>query len=73
MQLLENPDISGVEYQQGELHGYEVKEYLLEKWGRECVYCKKKDVPLQVEHIVPRSKEVPTVHRISQFLVSLVI
>ena len=56
MQLLENPEISGVEYQQGALHGYEVKEYLLEKWGRECVYCKKKDVPLQVEHIVPRSK-----------------
>ena len=56
MQLMENPEISGVEYQQGALHGYEVKEYLLEKWGRECVYCKKKDVPLQVEHLVPRSK-----------------
>ena len=56
MQLMENPEISGVEYQQGTLHGYEVKEYLLEKWGRECVYCKKKDTPLQVEHIIPRAK-----------------
>jgi 5-methylcytosine-specific restriction endonuclease McrA len=56
MQLMENPDISGVEYQQGTLHGYEIKEYLLEKWGRACVYCKKENVPLQVEHIVPRSK-----------------
>ncbi len=55
-QLMENPEISGVEYQQGTLHGYEVKEYLLEKWGRECVYCKKKDTPLQVEHIIPRAK-----------------
>ena len=55
-QLMENPEITGVEYQQGTLHGFEIKEYLLEKWGRECVYCKKKDVPLQVEHIVPRSK-----------------
>lgn len=55
-QLMQNPDISGVEYQQGTLHGFEVKEYLLEKWGRECVYCKKKNVPLQVEHIVPKSK-----------------
>ncbi len=55
-QVMENPEISGVEYQQGELQGYEVKEYLLEKWGRVCVYCGKKDTPLEVEHIVPRSK-----------------
>ena len=31
---MENAEISGVEYQQGELQGYEVREYLLEKWGR---------------------------------------
>lgn len=29
-QLLQNPEIKGVEYQRGELFGYEVKEYLLE-------------------------------------------
>jgi 5-methylcytosine-specific restriction endonuclease McrA len=55
-QKLENPEISGVEYQQGELFGYEVREYLLEKWGRKCAYCGKEDVPLQIEHIVPKSK-----------------
>lgn len=55
-QLMENPEISGVEYQQGELQGYEVREYLLEKWGRACAYCGAKDVPLQVEHVVPRSR-----------------
>lgn len=55
-QLMQNPEISGVQYQQGELHGYEVREYLLEKWGRECAYCGAKDVPLQIEHIHPRSK-----------------
>jgi 5-methylcytosine-specific restriction endonuclease McrA len=55
-QLLDNPDIAGVEYQQGELQGYEVREYLLEKWGRACTYCQKKDRPLQVEHMVPRAK-----------------
>ncbi len=54
-QLLDNPDIAGMEYQQGELHGYEIREYLLEKWGRACAYCQKKAVPLQVEHIVPRA------------------
>ncbi|MGZ8943718.1 MAG: RNA-guided endonuclease IscB [Methylobacter sp.] len=35
MQKMQNPDISGIEYQQGELAGFEVREYLLEKWGRQ--------------------------------------
>lgn len=39
LQQLENPEISGVEYQQGTLAGYELREYLLEKWHRECAYC----------------------------------
>lgn len=55
MQLMENPEISGIEYQQGTLQGYEVREYLLEKWGRKCTYCGKQDVPLQIEHIDPRA------------------
>jgi hypothetical protein len=53
-QAMQDPEISGVEYQQGELAGYEVREYLLEKWGRKCAYCDTVDVPLQVEHIVPK-------------------
>ena len=55
-QKLMNPEITGVEYQQGTLAGYEVREYLLEKWGRTCAYCDARDVPLEVEHIHPRSK-----------------
>ena len=55
-QLLENPDIRGFLYQQGELWGYEVKEFLLSVWRHECAYCGKKDVPLEVEHIVPKSR-----------------
>jgi len=55
-QLMDNAEISGVEYQQGELQGYEVREYLLEKWSRNCVYCGVMGVPLQVEHITPRSR-----------------
>ena len=35
-QLLQNAEISGVEYQQGALQGFEVREYLLEKWQRQC-------------------------------------
>ncbi|NEQ36432.1 MAG: HNH endonuclease [Okeania sp. SIO3I5] len=55
-QKIQNPEISGVEYQQGELFGYDVREYLLEKWGRSCAYCGATDTPLEVEHIIPRSK-----------------
>ncbi|HEX6481187.1 MAG TPA: RNA-guided endonuclease IscB [Ktedonobacteraceae bacterium] len=56
LQKQENPEISGVEYQQGTLQGYETREYLLEKWNRMCAYCGKKDVPLQVEHIQSLAK-----------------
>ncbi|BBD63783.1 HNH endonuclease [Nostoc commune NIES-4072] len=56
MQLMRNPDIQGKEYQQGTLTGYEIREYLLEKWSRQCAYCDAKDVPLQIEHIHPRAK-----------------
>ena len=56
MQKLRNPEIEGVEYQQGSLFGYELKEYLLLKWKHRCAYCSKKDIPLEVEHIVPKSK-----------------
>jgi 5-methylcytosine-specific restriction endonuclease McrA len=52
----EGQDISGVEYSQGELFGYEVKEYLLEKFQRQCMYCSAKDKPLEVEHLIPKSK-----------------
>ena len=56
LQKMENPEISDVQYQQGELQGYEVREYLLEKWNRSCAYCEAQQVPLEVEHIVPKSK-----------------
>jgi len=55
-QLMRNPEINGVEYQQGTLRGYEVREYLLEKFGRKCCYCGKENVPLEVEHIIPKSR-----------------
>lgn len=55
-QLMQNPDISGIEYQQGELQGYETREYLLEKWNRKCAYCGKTNIPLEAEHIIPKSR-----------------
>jgi 5-methylcytosine-specific restriction endonuclease McrA len=55
-QLLESPSISGVAYQQGDLAGHEVREFLLEKWQWTCAYCGATRVPLQVEHIVPKTR-----------------
>jgi 5-methylcytosine-specific restriction endonuclease McrA len=55
MQIMQNPEINGIEYQHGTLRGYELKEYLLEKWGRTCAYCESKHVPLQIDHIQPKA------------------
>jgi hypothetical protein len=48
--------LEGVEYQQGTLHGYEVREYLLAKFGRACVYCQITNVPLNIDHVRPSSR-----------------
>lgn len=55
-QKMQNPEIRGIEYQQGTLAGYEVREYLLHNWDRKCAYCGKTNVPLEVEHIIPKSR-----------------
>jgi 5-methylcytosine-specific restriction endonuclease McrA len=55
-QLLQDPEISEVAYQQGELAGYEVRQYLLEKFGHRCAYCGKAETPLEIEHLVPTSR-----------------
>lgn len=55
-QKLLNPEISGVEYQQGVLFGYELREYLLTKWQHQCAYCGAKNIPLEIEHIQPKSQ-----------------
>jgi 5-methylcytosine-specific restriction endonuclease McrA len=55
-QLMQNPEISGIEYQQGELAGYEIREYMLEKWHRKCAYCGVTDTQLEIEHIIAKSK-----------------
>jgi hypothetical protein len=53
---IQNPDIAHLEYQQGELQGYLLREYVLDRWQRKCAYCDVHDVPLELEHIVPRSR-----------------
>ena len=54
IQKLQNSEIIDIEYQQGELLYFEIKEYLLEKWGRKCVYCGLGDRPLENELVIAR-------------------
>lgn len=63
MQAMQHPEITGAQYQHGERMGYEVREYLLEKWGRRCAYCGATDVPLEIEHILCRARG--GTHRVS--------
>jgi 5-methylcytosine-specific restriction endonuclease McrA len=54
--LLANPDLAGEEYQRGTLFGTELRYYLLTKWDYRCAYCGIGQVPLEIDHVQPRSK-----------------
>lgn len=56
IQKIKNPDISGIEYQQGTLQGYNIRNYLLEKHKRKCFYCEKTVSGFEVEHMLPKSR-----------------
>lgn len=56
IQKIKNPDISGKDYQQGTLQGYNIRNYLLEKHGRKCFYCDKEVSNFEVEHMLPKVK-----------------
>ncbi|MDO8641408.1 MAG: RNA-guided endonuclease IscB [Nitrosarchaeum sp.] len=54
IQKIKNPEISGIEYQQGEQLDFEnVRQYILYRDGHKCVHCGSKN-KLNVHHIVPR-------------------
>ncbi|MFE5028104.1 RNA-guided endonuclease IscB [Streptomyces sp. NPDC056656] len=48
--------LSEAEYQHGTLSGTEIREYLLAKWRHSCAYCGATGVPLNIDHIHPRSQ-----------------
>lgn len=57
IQKIQNPDIEGAQYQQGEQMGFwNVREYVLFRDGHRCQYCKgkSKDNRLNVHHIESR-------------------
>lgn len=58
--LKDGKEISGVDYQRGEMYGFEnVKQYVRERDNYTCQICKadtiKKGIGLEVHHIIPRS------------------
>src|SRR5260221_2681424 len=55
-QWLQDPEITGVQYQRGELAGWEVRLYVLEKFGRQCAYCGRTQTAFELDHIWPRSR-----------------
>jgi 5-methylcytosine-specific restriction endonuclease McrA len=66
--LMQNPEIAGIEYQRGELAGWELRAYLLEKFQHRCAYCHAGDVPFEIDHLVPRSRGGS--HRASNLVLS---
>lgn len=48
--------LTGTEYQQGTLAGTEARAYLHAKWDRTCAYCDATGVPLNIDHLQPRSR-----------------
>lgn len=56
MQKIDNPEIKGDQYQQGELAGYEIRNYVMDRGNHQCGYCAANGLPLEVEHVIPRSK-----------------
>jgi 5-methylcytosine-specific restriction endonuclease McrA len=58
-QLMQNPEIEGIEYQQGELQGFELREYALIKFNHTCAYAGDDspcDQVLNVDHVIPKSR-----------------
>jgi hypothetical protein len=61
IQKINNPEISGTDYQQGDMYGYQnVRSYLMSRENGKCQLCKKefsKGQPSHIHHILERSKK----------------
>ena len=54
--LMWDPTASGKEYQESERGRMQVREYVLQRDGRTCQYCGTRKGRIEVDHVVPRSK-----------------
>ena len=55
-QMMADAEISGEQYQQGDLLGWQLRSYVFHRDGRRCVYCSRTDAErYELDHVVPRS------------------
>jgi 5-methylcytosine-specific restriction endonuclease McrA len=54
--LMQDATLQGEDYQRGTLAGFELRQYVLLKWKYACAYCGVSGVPLELDHVVPRSR-----------------
>jgi 5-methylcytosine-specific restriction endonuclease McrA len=54
--LMQQDTLQGEDYQRWTLAGFELRQYVLLKWKHMCAYCGVSGVPLELDHVVPRSR-----------------
>ena len=68
-QIMQDAEVSGREYQQGDLAGWQLRSYIFHRDGRKCAYCgNAKAERYELDHIVPRSRG--GANRVSNLVVS---
>ena len=68
-QIMQDAEVSGREYQQGDLAGWQLRSYIFHRDGRKCAYCgNTKAERYELDHIVPRSRG--GANRVSNLVVS---
>ena len=68
-QIMQDAEVTGREYQQGELAGWQLRSYVFHRDGRKCAYCGNvKAERYELDHIVPRSRG--GANRVSNLVVS---
>ena len=56
-QLMQNAEIAGVQYQQGNLLGWQLRSYVFHRDGRKCGYCgSTRAERYELDHIVPKTR-----------------
>ena len=68
-QIMQDAEVTGREYQQGELGGWQLRSYVFHRDGAKCRYCgDAKAERYELDHIVPRSRG--GANRVSNLVVS---
>ncbi|MEV0905710.1 RNA-guided endonuclease IscB [Streptomyces hokutonensis] len=62
--------LSGTEYKQSALAGTNARAWLRTEWNRACAYCDARGVPMNIEHLRPRSRGGS--HRIANLVLACV-